>query len=51
MEGEREKNTKPIKQWSTVSDVARLLIGERGCALREAQRCGQFNSLGDAQGH
>lgn len=30
--GEKKKNkkTKPIKQWSTVFDVSRLLIGERG---------------------
>lgn len=48
---EREKNTKPIKQWSTVSDVARLLIGERGCAVCESERCGHFNALGDAQRH
>lgn len=44
-EREREKNTKPIKQWSTVSEVARLLIGERGCTVCESKRCGQFNAL------
>lgn len=44
-EGEREKNTKPIKQWSTVSEAARLLIGERGCTVCESKRCGQFNAL------
>lgn len=49
-EGERERkkereNTKPIKQWSTVFDVSRLLIGEPGHAVCKLKRYGQLNAL------
>lgn len=47
-ERERKKereNTKPIKQWSTVFDVSRLLIGEPGHAVCKLKRYGQLNAL------